>query len=292
MTTEVVLNQISKKYGKQEVLTDISLKLKPNTIYGLLGRNGAGKSTLLNILTNRIPATSGKVLIDGQPNLNNDDALGKIYLMSEPNLYPTRAKVFQIFRETANFYTGFDFELAHQLTNKFGLNESLRFGKLSTGYRSILKDIIALCVDADIILLDEPTLGLDANHRELFYQELVETYADRPRTFVISTHLIEEIAGMVENVLLIKDGRLVLDDTTESLLARSYSVTGPEEKVREYTAGLNVIGHDSLGKLRSDYVFGKLDENRVLPDTVSVEKIDLQKLFINLTEQSDEEGRK
>lgn len=290
--TEVILNQISKEYGKQQVLDDISFKLKPNVIYGLLGRNGAGKSTLLNILTNRIPATSGRVLIDGQTNINNDYALSKIYLMSEPNLYPSRAKVFQIFRETAHFYPGFDFELAHQLATKFELNENLRFSKLSTGYRSILKDIIALCVDADIILLDEPTLGLDANHRELFYQELMQTYADRPRTFVISTHLIEEIAGMIENVLLIRKGKLVLDDTTENLLAQSYSVTGPEKQVQEYTAGLNVIGHDSLGKMRSNYVFGKLNEERVLPDTVNVDGIDLQKLFINLTERSSEEGRK
>lgn len=161
--TEVALKQISKQFGKQEVLKDISFQLKPRTIYGLLGRNGAGKSTLLNILTNRIPATAGEVLIEGQSNVNNDHALSKIYLMSEQNLYPERTKVFQIFRQTALFYPGFDFELAHQLTTKFGLNESLRFNKLSTGYRSILKDIIALSVDADLILLDEPTLGLDAN---------------------------------------------------------------------------------------------------------------------------------
>ncbi|GKS82203.1 ABC transporter ATP-binding protein [Ligilactobacillus pabuli] len=286
--TEVTLNQISKTFGKQTVLKEISFQLKPNTIYGLLGRNGAGKSTLLNILTNRIPASSGEVQIDGQSNINNDAALGKIYLMSEQNLYPSRMKVFQIFRQTALFYPGFDFELAHQLTAKFGLNENLRFSRLSTGYHSILKDIIALSVDADVVLLDEPTLGLDANHRELFYQELMETYADRPRTFVISTHLIEEIAGLIENVLLIKDGNLVLNDSTENLLARSYAVTGPEKQVQEYTKGLNVIGHDSLGKLRSDYVFGKLDDERILPDTVSVDGIDLKKLFINLTNRESE----
>lgn len=96
---------------------------------------------------------------------------------------------------------------------------------------------------------------------------------------------------MIENVLLIRDGKLLLDDTAENLLAQSYSVTGPEKEVQEYTAGLNVIGHDNLGKLRSDYVFGKLDEDRVLPDTVTVEGIDLQKLFINLTEQTDKEGQ-
>ncbi len=286
--TEITMSQISKKFGRQLVLNGISLKLKPKTIYGLLGRNGAGKSTLLNILTDRIPATSGEVKINGQSNQNNDQQLGKIYMMSEQNLYSERTKVFQLFRQTALFYPGFDFEFAHQLASKFALNENLRFGKLSTGYRSILKDIIALSVDADFVLLDEPTLGLDANHRELFYQELVATYAKHPRTFVISTHLIEEIAGIVENVLLIRNGKLVLNDTTENLLAHSHSVTGPEKEVQEYTKGVNVIGSDSLGKLRSNYVFGELNEERALPDTVTVAGMDLQKLFINLTSHQDE----
>ncbi|GBG93669.1 ABC transporter ATP-binding protein [Ligilactobacillus salitolerans] len=289
--TEVNLTQISKKFGKSTVLKQIDLTLAGQTIYGLLGRNGAGKSTLLNIIENRIPATSGSVQIDGEDNVNNDLALGKVYLMSEQNLYSNSAKVDQIFRETALFYPGFDFELAHQLTNKFELNENLRFGKLSTGYRAVMKDIIALAVDAEVILLDEPTLGLDAAHRELFYQELMEAYAKRPRIFVISTHLIEEIAGLIEHVLLLKDGKMMLNDTTENLLAQSYAITGPEKQVQEYTAGLNVIGHDSLGKLRSDYVFGELDDQRILPDTVSVEGIDLQKLFINLTNGQWEKER-
>ena len=87
MENIIEIKGLKKSYGSFEAVKDVTFNVKKGEIFGFLGPNGAGKSTLLNILTNRIPATSGKVLIDGQPNLNNDDALGKIYLMSEPNLY-------------------------------------------------------------------------------------------------------------------------------------------------------------------------------------------------------------
>lgn len=171
------------------------------------------------------------------------------------------------------------------MVNEFGLNTKTRFNKLSTGYRSILKLIVALAVDVDYVFLDEPTLGLDANHRELFYSLLMETYAERPRTFVISTHLIEEIANLVEQVLVLENGQLTVNDTAEHLSQLGLAVTGPVADVQTYTAGLNVIGHEALGKLRVDYIYGELNEQREIPDTVSISHLDLQKLFIYLTSQ-------
>lgn len=82
-----------------------------------------------------------------------------------------------------------------------------------------------------------------------------------------------------------QNGRITIDETTENMLQKGYAVTGPTEDVANYTAALNVIGHDQLGNLRVDYVYGQLDGNRVIPDTVSISHIDLQKLFINLTNQ-------
>lgn len=281
----IKLAHLTKQFSKQTVLDDISLTIEPETIYGLLGRNGAGKSTLFNIITNRLPYTSGEVTIEGQSIDNNDRVLNRIYLMSENNLYQPRMRVNNIFKLTGQLYQGFDQQLADHLAEQFELNLHTRFNKLSTGYRSIMKLIIALCVDVDYVILDEPTLGLDANHRELFYSALLDSYAQHPRTFVISTHIIEEIANIVERVWVLQNGRITIDETTENMLQKGYAVTGPTEDVANYTAALNVIGHDQLGNLRVDYVYGQLDGNRVIPDTVSISHIDLQKLFINLTNQ-------
>ncbi|KRM77004.1 ABC transporter ATP-binding protein [Secundilactobacillus collinoides] len=281
----IKVTHLSKQFGKQTVLADINLTIEPNTIYGLLGRNGAGKSTLLNLITNRLPSPAGMVTIGGGNVTNNDALLNRIYMMSEANLYPSRMPVSEIFKLTADLYQGFDKDYADALVAKFELDPRTRFNKLSTGYRSVMKLIIALAVDVDYVFLDEPTLGLDANHRQLFYEELIDSYAERPRTFVISTHLIEEIANVIERVFVIQDHRLMINDTTENVLQEGYAITGPSTEVQTYTEGLNVIGRESLGNLLVQYVYGKLDNDREIPDTVTVSHIDLQKLFIYLTSQ-------
>ncbi|WP_353990131.1 ABC transporter ATP-binding protein [Pediococcus argentinicus] len=278
----IEVKQITKRYGKKVILNGIGFELEPNKIYGLLGRNGAGKSTLLNIMTDRVSADDGEIRLDGVDIQDNDQQLGNMYLMSEVDLYPKAAKVSQIFKWTAQLYNGFDMGLAMKLAQKFDLDVKAQFSKLSTGYRTIMKLVIALSVQVEFIFLDEPVLGLDANHRDLFYKELVQSYSDNPRTFVISTHLIEEVAQLIEHVLVIDQGRLIIDDETEEILKNAYMISGTEEEVDQYVDGLNVIGSDKLASLKASYVFGELD-NRVIPDRVSIDKMDLQTLFINLT---------
>lgn len=285
--TQLKINHLSRKFGYHEVLKDVSLTLEPNKIYGLLGRNGAGKSTLLNIISNRIFPSSGSVKIDDQSVIENDLLLSNMFLMSEIDMYSERMKIEKIFKQTELSYGSFDWAKARQLSQKFGVKLDAKFGGLSTGYHSIVKLIIALSVPVDYVFFDEPVLGLDANHRELFYQELLQTYEDRPRTFLISTHLIEEIAPIVEHVFILDKGKILIDGETQSIVANSYAITGPNQAVEQYTDGLNVIGHNTLGGLRTDYVYGSLDDSRVIPDTVKIEHVDLQKLFVYLTDGGD-----
>ena len=161
---------LTKYYKDQCVLDSIDLTFQENTIYGLLGRNGAGKTTLLNMISNRAFPTGGTVLIDGQTARENDDAQQKIFFMTEQNLYPERMTVKECFHWTAACYPGFDLEYAKSLCEKFGLSLKKRIHSLSTGYQSIAKIITALSTQAPVLLLDEPVLGLDANHRDLFYK--------------------------------------------------------------------------------------------------------------------------
>ncbi|AYJ36395.1 ATP-binding cassette domain-containing protein [Lactiplantibacillus argentoratensis] len=284
----IQVQAVQQAFRGQTVLDNLNLTIKPNTIYGLLGRNGAGKSTLLNIISNRIFADSGTVTMDNKTMCDNDHTLGKVYLMSEVNLYSERSRVKQLFKTTALLYGDFDDAHANKLAQTFGLDLNACFGKLSTGYRTILKLIIALCVPADYVFLDEPVLGLDANHREIFYQELIETYSDHPRTFVISTHLIEEIANLIEHVFVLDNHHIIVDGDVTDILGQSYAVTGPQTDVSTYTDGLNIIGQDHLGGITAHYVYGPLNNDRPIPDTVTVEHLDLQKLFVNLTNTKEE----
>ena len=106
----IVVNNVTKHFGDTRALDGVSLTFEPERIYGLLGRNGAGKSTLLNIITNRIFADSGQVTIDGMPARENDDALRKVYLMSEKNYYPESMRIREVFQWTGEFYPEFDME--------------------------------------------------------------------------------------------------------------------------------------------------------------------------------------
>ncbi|AUJ28979.1 ATP-binding cassette domain-containing protein [Liquorilactobacillus hordei] len=286
----IEVKNIQKSFSKKKILSDISFELEPGKIYGLLGRNGAGKSTLLSIMANRIFSDSGEVLLNGKSVFDFDEALGQIYLMSERNLYPEGIKIEKIFKLTELFYGSFDYDYANELADKFGLDLKQKFGKLSTGFRSIFKLIIALSVPAKYVFLDEPILGLDANHRELFYRELLDNYVKTQKTFVISTHLIEEIANMLEHVFIICHGEIVIDGDVEDVLKKAYLIAGPQNDVDKYCRGLNIIGKETLGSIHGNYIYGKLDDERILPDTVSVERMDLQKLFVNLTNL--EEGTK
>jgi ABC-2 type transport system ATP-binding protein len=279
--SRIEVKNVTKKYGAVTALDGVSATIEENRIYGLLGRNGAGNSTLLNIITNRVFPTSGEVLIDGEPVLENDRMLGKVYCMSEQPLYPESMRLKEVFKWTREFYPDMDMDYALALAEKFSLSTRKRLKTLSTGYTSIYKIIVALACNAPVLLLDEPVLGLDANFRDVFYRELIARYSEQPRTIVISTHLIEEAADVVEHVLIINNGRIILDDSTQNVLTAGCTVTGPAALVDEYVAGYRVLGSDMLGGIKSAYLLGRPDAPA--PAGVEISRMKLQSLFIHLT---------
>lgn len=220
----IEVKNLTKRFGDVTALDNVSFCFEENKIYGLLGRNGAGKSTLLNLITDRIFSDSGAVLIDGITTKEDDRVLGKIYLMSEKTYYPEKMKVKEAFHWSKVFYPNFDEEYAVKLAKRFELNINKPVKSLSTGYTSIFKIVIALSVNAPYILLDEPVLGLDANHRDLFYRILIERYSENPCTIVISTHLIEEVSNVIEDIIIIKQGKIIKNESREELLSQGYTL--------------------------------------------------------------------
>lgn len=283
----ISIERVSKKFGSVVALDNINLSLEAGKIYGLLGRNGAGKSTLLNVISNRLFAEEGKVLIDGDNAIENDKALTKLYYMSEGNCYPENYSVNDVLQAAKMLYGEFDFDYAKKLCKKFDLNTKKKIKSLSTGYASIYKIITALCLPVPYLFLDEPVLGLDANHRELFYQLILEDYNRYERTIVISTHLIEEVSGLIEEVIIINKGKVIRKESCEELLNSGYTVTGKSKDIEAFIKGKNVLSENSLGGLRSVCILGKLNRAEI-PDTLEITKLDLQKLFVNLTKEKEE----
>lgn len=278
----ITVEHVSKNYGPVRALQDVSLTFEAGKIYGLLGRNGAGKSTLLNVISNRIFPEAGAVLVDGLPARENDAALSQIYLMSEQTCYPEGMRVKEAFHWTKNFYPQFDEEFAQKLSDSFDLNLKTKVKGLSTGYLSIFKLVTALSTNAPYLLLDEPVLGLDANHRDLFYKVLLAKYGEKPFTAVLSTHLIEEAAGFIEDLAIIKEGKVLTACSREELTAGYYTVSGSAQAVEAYIKGKETLSVEAIGGLRTACLKGRPDRS-ISAEGLEFSGVDLQKLFILLT---------
>ena len=280
----IEIKNVSKNFGDTLALDNVTLTFKDDKIYGLLGNNGAGKSTLLGILTDRLRPTSGTVKIDEETLINNDLALGKIFLASEQNMFPDDMKVNAAFKTAKMFYPEFDRDYADALAEKFGLAQKKRIKALSTGYSSIFRLIIGLAANTRYLLFDEPVLGLDAQHRDMFYRILMEKYAERPCTVVISTHLIAESAELIEHAVIIRNGRILKDCPVEEITSGAYSVSGPAALVDKYAEGRHVLSANAIGGLKTASMQG---ERGTLPEGLEFSKINLQDYFISLMEEED-----
>ena len=281
---KIEIKGASKAFGNVQAVKNIDLTLEQNKIYGLLGRNGAGKSTLLNMITGRVFPDHGTIMVDGENVIENDRAMGKIYLMGESKYYPDSMKLSEAYYWAAKFYPNFDTENAYYLAKQFDLNVKKKFKELSTGMSTMFRLSVALSTGAPYIFLDEPVLGLDAVHRDLFYKLLIEQFERHPACYVISTHLIEEVTGLIEEVVIIREGEKLFHEETEKLLARGYTVTGPAAAVNDFIADKHCIGEDKLGGLKSAYLMEPVERANV-PEGLEISKLNLQQLFVQLTKE-------
>ena len=276
----IELKHVSKSFGGVHALSDVSLSFGGGKIYGLLGSNGAGKTTMLNIITNRLYADSGEVLIDGESAPGRDRALGKVYMMAEQNLFPESMKVKAALKITADFIPSFDLELAMALSERFGLPMGKKVKALSTGYSSILRLVLALSAGTPYVIFDEPVLGLDAQHRDMFYRLLMEHCGGGGQTVILSTHLIQEAAPLIEHAVIIKGGKILRDASADALTGAAHTVTGPAGLVDGYIAGRRVLNTTSIGGLKTACVEGEPDAR--VPAGLEVSPMGLQDYFISL----------
>ncbi|GKQ43187.1 ABC transporter ATP-binding protein [Companilactobacillus sp. RD055328] len=280
--SKIQIIDINKSYGKKHVLKNINLTFEENKIYGLLGRNGAGKSTLMNLISNREFPTNGEITLNGEVVTENEKALSQIYLSSEKSLFNHDAKIKRIFKTAESYYGSFNWKLAIEMIEKFDVDINSKFGKLSTGYSSITKLIIALCIPAKFIFLDEPILGLDANHRDLFYEFLIETYQEQPRTFVVATHIIEEMEKLFEHIIIIKDGMVIDDVDLDELLNSCAIIEGSGSIIDNFTKDLDVYYESKVIGMKRIYAknFPSISD---APDGINIRRMNLQEYFVGRT---------
>jgi len=259
MTPIVVVDHVTRRYRGTTALRDVSTVLQEGTITGLLGRNGAGKSTLMRIITGQEFVSSGTVRVGGQNPLENDAVLRRMIFVKESQIYPD-IKVKRALEAASWFYPSWDAELAGQLMDDFALPANRAIKKLSRGMHSAVGIVIGLAAHAEITLFDEPYLGLDAVARQIFYDRLLADYAEHPRTVLLSTHLIDEVANLLEHVIVIDRGRVVVDASADDLRSRAVTVSGRSGAVDEFVAHREVLKRNGVGSFTTVTVAGPLDD--------------------------------
>ena len=277
---------LRKTYGRQTALDDVSLTLEPGHIYGLIGRNGAGKTTLLSLMSNQNPITEGTAVIDGQRIWENPKALSRLCFSRELNLsaesalsaYTLRAYL----RAAETYLPHWDKDLAQKLLELFGLDKKKKLGKLSKGMLSMVTILVAMASKAEFTFLDEPVAGLDVVAREQFYQLLLEEYTETGRTFVLSTHIIEEAADVMEEVIILDKGKILMMENTQELVDRARYVTGLADQVDGATAGLSCHHIEKIGRSKAVTVLLPEGEDLNPGYDVTVQPVNLQKLFVAL----------
>jgi ABC-2 type transport system ATP-binding protein len=288
VTAVIEVSALTKRYRDTVAIDDVSFRIEKDAIYGLLGRNGAGKTTIMSILTAQNFATSGEVRVFGEDPYENARVLSRVCFVRESQRYPDDALPVHAFRIARLFFPNWDQELAERLIADFRLPMKTRIKKLSRGQLSAVGVIIGIASRAEITFFDEPYLGLDAVARQIFYDRLLEDYAEHPRTIILSSHLIDEVSNLLEKVIVVEGGRVLLDEDTEALRGRATSIVGDAESVDSFVAGREVLHRESLGRVASVTVLGALtpDERVRMRDAgLEFAPVSLQQLVVRLTQR-------
>ena len=283
---------LCKAYGSKQVLQNLDLTIQPGKIYGLIGRNGAGKTTLLGILTAQNTKDKGEVTYGGQPVWENQAVLSQICFSRE--LQATQfggqnnLKVRDYLRSAAIFCPNWDQEYADRLLSEFQLETKKKICQLSKGQMSMVTILVALASRAPLTILDEPAAGLDVVMRERFYQLLLDDFAETGRTFLVSTHIIEEAASVFEQVIILDQGRILENSPTDELIDQFRYVSGREDEVDRVCAGVEVLSRRTVGRHTTAAVRGDPEKLAALSGDVDIAPMNLQNVFVALCGHGDE----
>lgn len=290
MSIAIEVKNLSHNFKDKIICDDININFEQNKIYGLLGKNGAGKTTLINIIGNQLICRSGEVKIFGKSPKEDISVLDNVCVVREREFYDIEYSVKDVFKAYSCFYKNYDFELQDKLCKRFEINKKLMYKKLSRGMKTLVSNIIGICSNAPITIFDEPTIGLDAVNRQEFYSILLESYTYKNRTIIISTHQINEVEELLEKVVMIKDGKIEVNDYIEDIKEKSYYISGKKEDLNKLSILKDKSPIRSFGNNEVYSYYGEIKETDliVMEDLdIELSTMSLQDLFINMNKKEE-----
>lgn len=282
---------LTKTYhSHKKVLDHMNLTIEEHTITGIIGRNGEGKTTLLKIIAGFIKETSGEVRVFSERPFNSLLVSNNTVFVDDQMSFPPSLQLQDLIEAGKTFYPNWDHDLAKKLLNYFSFDLMDYHHKLSKGRKSTFNVIVGLAARCPLTIFDEPTNGMDEAVRKDFYRALLKDYLAHPRTILFSSHHLNEIEDLLEDVLIIKNGKSFLHLPISDLKEWAIGLKGPAEKVREWTKDRevvfeNVIGENTWYKIvKNDFSEEELEKMRLSGiEVTGVRASDLCVYFTNDT---------
>jgi len=248
MTSLVTANGVSKRYGNVHAVNNVSFNIEKGRIMGLIGPNGAGKTTLLKALLGLTDCDCQLSVLGLDPFRQRKKLMQNICFIADVAVLPRWIRVEQLLRFIADTHPNFSSARADELLSRTKIRRTAKVGELSKGMVTQLHLSIIMAIDAKLLVLDEPTLGLDIIFRKEFYGNLLNDYFDGERTILITTHQVEEIENLLTDVMFINDGKILLDVPMDAI---------PDAYAELLTSGANAEAARRLGPINEREVFGK-----------------------------------
>jgi len=217
MSTVIKAKGLSKAYGKSKVLDGVNFNIEAGRIVGLIGPNGAGKTTALRCLLG-LSSCDGELNVLGlDPRKQRTELLKQVCFIADTAILPQWLKVSQAIEFLEGVHPNFNVDKAREFLTKTNIEQHKKVSQLSKGMITQLHLALVMAIDVKVLVLDEPTLGLDILYRKQFYTTLLNDYFDEERTIIITTHQVEEVEGLLTDLLFIKNGRLILEAEMENI---------------------------------------------------------------------------
>ncbi len=230
MTDVINASGLSKSYGSKRAVDNVSFTIQPGRIVGLIGPNGAGKTTLFKAILGLTQFDGALSVLGRDPRSQRDLLMQDVCFIADVAVLPRWIRVSQALDFVAGVHPRFDRARATEFLRKTDIRMSSRVRELSKGMVTQLHLALILAIDARLLVLDEPTLGLDLLYRRQFYDTLLNDYFDKERTIVLTTHQVEEIENLLTDVIFVNHGRIVLDSPVEALPERFTQLTVSAEQ--------------------------------------------------------------
>jgi ABC-2 type transport system ATP-binding protein len=241
-------HDLSKNYGKHVALDHVNFAVETGRIVGLIGPNGAGKTTALRAILGLTPYEGRLRVLDREPFGDRAALMRDACFIADVAVLPAWLRVDQAIDFVAGIHPRFRRDRAHALLSKTQITGKRRMRELSKGMKTQVHLALTMAIDAKLLVLDEPTLGLDILARRSFFDALVNDYMDETRTILITTHQVEEVENLLTDVIFIDRGRLVLDCSLEDIATRYAAVAVADDKVAAARAERPFFERRTLGK--------------------------------------------